>query len=376
MFGEFFQTGDGLLTELKDPYLGKAYQSLKQLYERSSAELTLLAESDHLLAYLWERIHDGKWLEINPNYRYFYGNVSAIVGYYSWKTSNHQLDVTFISKQFRLLDLGLLLGSPESFDILHQIISLIQSSCAVVLPLTSVGCYSYLQATRHRSTIPRSLPQMRQSIPVENCPNILTFSNQYFSRNQPVVLKNCIQDWPALSLWADLDYINSSTFQSHQLSHFLSSKLIPVVAGYRTVPIELGNNYLNESSGQKLMTMNEFLCRHILPHLPTTDSDCEDMCLQSNKRIKRDQAEECSTSPPMGYLAQHCLFDHIPLLKSHFLIPDYCCLLSAEDEEESDVIVNGWLGPIGTISPLHHDPYHNLLAQVHGSLSDLDRCLF
>jgi len=37
-----------------------------------------------------------------------------------------------------------------------------------------------------------------------------------------------------------------------------------------------------------------------------------------------------------------------------------------QEEIETNVIVNAWFGPVGTISPLHHDPYHNLFAQIVG----------
>lgn len=76
----------------------------------------------------------------------------------------------------------------------------------------------------------------------------------------------------------------------------------------------------------------------------------------------------------MGYLAQHALFDQVPELRHDFLVPDLCALLPPDEEGGEDgggegVIINAWFGPIGTVTPLHHDPYHNILAQVHGKIA-------
>ena len=34
--------------------------------------------------------------------------------------------------------------------------------------------------------------------------------------------------------------------------------------------------------------------------------------------------------------------------------------------DDNGVRTSAWLGPKGTVSPLHYDPYHNLLTQVLG----------
>ena len=48
---------------------------------------------------------------------------------------------------------------------------------------------------------------------------------------------------------------------------------------------------------------------------------------------------------PIGYLAQHCLFEQIEELRRDIVIPDYCSLLNDDDEKPNseDVIVNAWL---------------------------------
>lgn len=147
------------------------------------------------------------------------------------------------------------------------------------------------------------------------------------------------------------------------------------MSGHRTVPVELGS-YLSDQSSQALMRIGEFIDKYIL-------------------RAEADEGRS-EEEPALGYIAQHRIFHQIPLLRRDIVIPDYCTLLLPEDESDcdssagesgssadipmkkrqrteschespaDDVLVQGWLGPAGTVSPLHHDPHHNLLTQVCG----------
>jgi lysine-specific demethylase 8 len=73
------------------------------------------------------------------------------------------------------------------------------------------------------------------------------------------------------------------------------------------------------------------------------------------------------SASPVGYLAQHQLFEQIDRLRPDIIPPDYCHVL--DEDEDAFVDLNAWFGPPHTVSPLHTDPRHNLLAQVRAPLA-------
>lgn len=150
---------------------------------------------------------------------------------------------------------------------------------------------------------------------------------------KPLVLSDVIGQWPAFSdpqhRWKDPRYLLKAT-----------------LGGRRLVPVELGRSYTDDDWSQKIMTFEQYMKKYLL-------------------QPKQE---------PTGYLAQHDLFAQIPGLAADTSTPDYCYTTPPPLNMESTVPVatleeplrNAWLGPTGTVSPLHTDPYHNILCQVVG----------
>jgi hypothetical protein len=53
-------------------------------------------------------------------------------------------------------------------------------------------------------------------------------------------------------------------------------------------------------------------------------------------------------------------------LREDIVVPDYCYAGGGELQS-----LNAWFGPDGTVTPLHHDPHHNLFAQVSQEYSSV-----
>ena len=186
------------------------------------------------------------------------------------------------------------------------------------------------------------------SKPITKRPNLsMSEFEKHIPTAQPIEITNALEHWPALleRRWSNA-YLLDET-----------------LGGRRLVPVELGRSYTDEGWGQSIITFKEFMHRYILhQNMP-------------NILIEEDEDEDQS----IGYLAQHDLFAQIPSLRNDISIPDFCYTdppppapgtpLSRKKEQPAKLdepILNAWFGPAGTVSPLHTDPYHNILCQVVG----------
>lgn len=274
---------------------------------KSKSALTVGALKDRL----YEVINTGHWSQVDDSHRKAYTLATFFEVLFMLQRPVHDIPASVIESAFYELDLGLLLGCPLAHDknILSKTLDELSHMFSQHKNLPQRPKLD--EATRN--------PDEHCDIPVLVRPTMMAFRKDHFTAQQPALLRNCIDHWPALRKWHNPSYLAS-------------------VAGDRTVPIEVGAHYTNDEWSQDLVKFREFLARQI------------------------DSTESCDR---IEYLAQHNLFDQIPALRSDFSIPEYCCISDSIDPNPSPDI-KAWLGPKGTVSPMHHDPKHNLLCQLFG----------
>ena len=176
---------------------------------------------------------------------------------------------------------------------------------------------------------------------------------------EPVVISSLQDDWPARTVhpWDRPDYLLSRTF-----------------GGRRLVPIEIGRSYVDGDWTQKLVTFGEYVRAHVDPSPDEHERVAKLIRVPGSTTPSTTAATRQSTTTATAYLAQHPLFTQLPALRADILTPDLCYTAppphptdrSQDRPELDEPRLNAWFGPPGTITPLHTDPYHNLLAQVVG----------
>ncbi|KAI9324982.1 hypothetical protein BDR26DRAFT_880206 [Obelidium mucronatum] len=158
---------------------------------------------------------------------------------------------------------------------------------------------------------------------------------------RPVILTNVVDSWPAYTLWRDVDY----------LKRVAEGRLVPIETYAKE---EAGKSFLSKTWSHQVIPLDEYIARFVTA---------------AGGTVKDDDGKDIQ-----GYLAQHPLFDQIPTLREDIITPSYCKAHTAHDdatpencEYKHEPVVSAWFGPAGTVSPLHNDPYHNVLAQIVGS---------
>ncbi|KAJ4389778.1 hypothetical protein N0V93_007250 [Gnomoniopsis smithogilvyi] len=167
---------------------------------------------------------------------------------------------------------------------------------------------------------------------------------------EPLVITGLVDEWPARvdRPWNKPSYLLSRT-----------------LGGRRLVPVEIGRSYVDEGWGQKIVRFGDFLADYV-------DATLTPSCSAVAADEQAQQAD--SLDRPTAYLAQHQLLLQVPQLRNDIHIPDLCYTAppphptdpSKDQRELDEPMLNAWFGPPGTITPLHTDPYHNLLVQVVG----------
>jgi hypothetical protein len=192
------------------------------------------------------------------------------------------------------------------------------------------------------TAIPTNIPALRHTISRIQELSMSAFQTKIsdISKHTPMIIEGALQHWPALHErpWSDPGYLLEQT-----------------LGGRRLVPVEIGKSYTAEGWGQKIISFKEFMQTYMIETAPE---------LQNNGNLRKK-----------GYLAQHDLFAQVPSLRADISIPDYCYCTPAPSPHLKHIkptpnleepLLNAWFGPAGTVSPLHTDPYHNILAQVVG----------
>lgn len=281
----------------------------------------------------WEELNTGYWADVPLVWRTLYSFAALLcsVGHLHNYLVSCRTDVKQLVEALRSCDMGLIMGKPLAGDVLTTLASRCHEELANFCSHASNDCAC--KAGRQQSgpaasgtanacfmnhvswvnpVSPSDPPAIRHALDREECPSVEKFVTSLFGQ-RAAVLTQCVSHWPALQ-WTVPRLVRA--------------------AGHRTVPVEVGARYTDAGWSQRLMPLGEFVSRYVT-------------------------APEESSGP--GYLAQYELFSQVPELRRDIAVPDYC-----HAGDKPGVHVNVWLGPAGTVSPLHHDPKHNCLVQVFG----------
>jgi hypothetical protein len=312
-------------------------ECLDQLKETTTSQ-SISRKLSYLLRQAQDVIKSVHYTKVHRKWRRLYTDVCILKGFqvlFKLRGANHQDEILEAIKN---LDMAIIVcGAPglDRLDMVHQEIALLQrkASSNLFIESTSTSCQESISVDHSNafclaSTEVKELPSM---------PSLSAYLSQLHA--EPFIVRNFASDWPAIQdnnhKWADGSYLSRMGGPG------------------RVVPVEVGLQYTEADWYQDVIPWQDFL-----EVIGWTKKKGEDPSSLDDKDKPR-------------YLAQHNLFRQFPALELDIIIPDivYSCPPAPQsfsdykppnDEDGLETtIINAWIGPKGTTTPAHFDPYYN-----------------
>ncbi|KAI0792850.1 hypothetical protein C8Q75DRAFT_751680 [Abortiporus biennis] len=238
-------------------------------------------------------------------------------------------------KSIERLDRAIVIAGPcgeGRLDLILYLITKIQKECLQSMFQSNLPDHNLAGKVNDDPQLPKTFS--KQIIRLHQPPSFTSFLDNY--SKQPFAISGFAKDWPAMNEhpWDSSNYLRS------------------VSGPGRVIPVEIGSDYREDDWSQTMMNFDDFLSSII-----------------SNESITPNSKK------PILYLAQHNLFTQFPQLREDIIVPDYVySSLSPPDDypeykppsNEEQLVINAWIGPKGTNSPAHTDPFYNFYAQIVG----------
>jgi len=161
--------------------------------------------------------------------------------------------------------------------------------------------------------------------------------------------------------------VRAALVESDAIARWSSLAYLRAAAGpARVVPVEVGSDYAAAGWSQRMMDFEAFV-----DALERAEEEEEDEAGREGEQGREKEAgDERPERRETLYLAQHALFRQLPALRRDLPLPDLVyappalgddgrAYVSPRGDDGDEVVLNAWLGPGGTTSRAHTDPYWN-----------------